>query len=275
MSRLWIMALAELQEGIRNRWIVASILLLLVLAGTLALLGSAPVGLTKASELSVTLVSLTSLSIYLIPLIGLMLSFDSIVGESDRGTLLLLLTYPLRRWQIILGKFIGHLCILAISILLGYGLVALYFVWQGIGSTQEWIEYGSMMLSSLLLGAVFIALGYLVSVSLKQRATAIGVSLGLWLFLVVFYDLILLGVLLTDEQQLIQQEQLAAFILFNPADVYRLFNLAGSDMSAMVSGMYGLGASSILAPAILILALVLWWLIPLLTSMFIFQRREV
>jgi Cu-processing system permease protein len=275
MKPVFVMALAEIQEGIRNRWVIASILLLLVLATSLALLGSAPVGIIKASQLSVTMVSLTSLSIYLIPLIALMLSFDSIVGESERGTLLLLLTYPIRRWQIIIGKFLGHLSILAIAILLGYGVVALYFVIDDVGTAQEWLSYLSMMASSLLLGAVFIALGYLVSVVVQQRATATGISLALWLFIVVFYDLMLLGALLTDKSHVIQSKLLAVLILFNPADVYRLFNLTGSDISALASGMSGITQSDLLAPSTLVITLIIWLLIPLMLSIFIFQKREV
>jgi Cu-processing system permease protein len=275
MKPILVMALAEIQEGIRNRWVIASILLLLVLAASLTLLGSTPVGITKASLLSVTMVSLTSLSIYLIPLIALMLAFDSIVGESERGTLLLLLTYPIRRWQIIIGKFLGHLSILAIAIFLGYGLVALYFVIDDVGTTQEWLSYLSMMGSSLLLGAVFIALGYLVSVIVQQRATATGISLALWLFIVVFYDLILLGALLADKSHVIQSKLLAVLILFNPADVYRLFNLTGSDISALASGMSGITQSDLLSPLTLIMTLIIWLLIPLMLSIYIFQKREV
>jgi Cu-processing system permease protein len=275
MKPVLVMALAEIQEGIRNRWIVASILLLLILAVSLTLLGSTPVGITKASLLSVTMVSLTSLSIYLIPLIALMLAFDTIVGESERGTLLLLLTYPIRRWQIIIGKFLGHISILAIAILLGYGCIALYFIIDGIGTQQEWLDYFFMMGSSLLLGAIFIALGYLVSVIVQQRATATGVSLGLWLFIVVFYDLVLLGVLLADKSHVIQSKLLAALILFNPADVYRLFNLTGSDISSLVSGMSGVTQSGLLAPLILFITMLLWLLIPLMLSIYIFQKREV
>jgi Cu-processing system permease protein len=275
MKPVLVMALAEIQEGIRNRWVIASILLLLVLATSLTVLGSTPVGVIKASQLSVTMVSLTSLSIYLIPLIALMLAFDAIVGESERGTLLLLLTYPVRRWQIIIGKFLGHLSILAIAILLGYGIVALYFAIDGVGTAQEWLGYFSMMGSSLLLGAVFIALGYLVSVIVQQRATATGISLALWLFIVVFYDLILLGVLLADKSHVIQSKLLAVLILFNPADVYRLFNLTGSDVARLASGMSGVTQSDLLAPLTLIMTLILWLIIPLILSITIFQKREV
>ncbi len=275
MKPILVMALAEIQEGIRNRWVLASILLLLVLAVSLALLGSTPVGITKASLLSVTMVSLTSLSIYLIPLIALMLSFDTIVGEYERGTLLLLLTYPIQRWQIIIGKFLGHFSILATAILLGYGIVALYFAIDGVGTSQEWFDYLLMMASSLLLGAVFIALGYLVSVLVQQRATATGISLGLWLFIVVFYDLVLLGMLLADKSHIIKSNILASLILFNPADVYRLFNLTGSELSTMVSGMSGLTQSDVLAPFTLILTLIIWLLVPLGFSIYIFQKREI
>jgi Cu-processing system permease protein len=275
MKPVFIMALAEIQEGIRNRWIVSSILLLSILAISLTLLGSAPVGAIKTSELSVTMVSLTSLSIYLIPLIALLLSFDSIVGESERGTLLLLLTYPIRRWQIIIGKFLGHLSILTIAILLGYGIVALYFVFDEVGNSQEWLSYIMMMASSLLLGAVFIALGYLISVIVHQRATATGISLVLWLFIVVFYDLMLLGALLADKSHIIESKILAALILFNPADVYRLFNLTGSEIATLVSGMSGVTQTELLASTTLISTLILWSLIPLMLSIYIFNKREV
>lgn len=275
MKPVLIMALAEIQESIRNRWIVASISLLFILATSLALLGSTPVGITKVSLLSVTMVSLTSLSIYLIPLIALMLAFDAIVGESERGTLLLLLTYPIHRWQIILGKFLGHLSILAIAITLGYGVVAVYFLFNEIGTTQEWLDYFSMMGSSLLLGAIFIAIGYLISVIVQQRSTATGVSLGIWLFIVVFYDLLLLGMLLADKGHIIQSKLLAALILFNPADVYRLFNLTGSELSTLVSGMSGVTQSGLLAPSTLVITLIIWLLIPLLLSIYFFQKREI
>ena len=41
-----------------------------------------------------TVVSLASLTVFLVPLIALLLAYDAIVGEAERGTLLLLLAYP-------------------------------------------------------------------------------------------------------------------------------------------------------------------------------------
>src|SRR3569832_2661847 len=111
----------EIRDGMRNRWVMATTLLLAALALTLSFLGSAPTGAVKVSPLEVTIVSLSSLTIFLLPLIALLLSYDAIVGEIDRGAMALLLAYPVARWQVMLGKFIGHAAVIAFATTLGYG----------------------------------------------------------------------------------------------------------------------------------------------------------
>lgn len=275
MSALWTVALAEFQEGLRNRWVLSAIAILATLAFSLALLGSAPIGETRASALNVTTVSLASLSIYLIPLIALTLSFDAIVGEHERGTLLLLLTYPVARWQVVAGKFLGHLSILACAIGLGYGSVGVYLAMKSAPVVGEWAMFASMMASTLLLGGVFVALGYLISVLVPARATAAGVAMAVWLFIVVLYDLLLLGLVLADSEQTLSSSLFGWLILLNPADVYRLFNLAGSEAASLVAGTGGIMDASYTSPALLLGLLAAWMLLPLLAAILIFQRREL
>src|SRR3546814_13191470 len=85
------------------------------------MLGSTPTGTVGASPFGGVVVSLASLTIFLLPLLALLLSFDAVVGEAERGTLLLLLAYPVGRWQVVLGKFLGHASILALAPVIGYG----------------------------------------------------------------------------------------------------------------------------------------------------------
>ena len=87
MNAVLAIAGTELRIGFRNRWILLSSLILLVFALLLVLLGSAPSGETTVSPLTVVAASLSTLSVYLVPLIALLLSFDAIAGEIDRGTL--------------------------------------------------------------------------------------------------------------------------------------------------------------------------------------------
>ena len=275
MNMLWTLALKELRDGLRNRWIAAAIIVLGTLAIVLSMLGSAPTGAVKASMLDVSVISLASLSVYLIPLIALMLSFDALVGEFERGTMMLLLTYPVARWQVIMGKFLGHVLILSIAIIAGYGGAILIMTLLTGGSFEGWQAYVSMMASSLLLGAVFIALGYLVSVLVKERATAAGAVIALWLVFVVLYDLFLFGVLLIDESQVISQQLFSMLMLVSPTDTYRILNLSLFDGVSQAAGIAGVASGSGMSASLLIAVMLFWVIMPLATTLLVFQRREL
>ena len=54
MKMLWILTMKELRDGFRNRWIAAAIIVLGILALVLSVLGSAPTGSVRVSELDVS-----------------------------------------------------------------------------------------------------------------------------------------------------------------------------------------------------------------------------
>ncbi len=275
MNNILIIARKEVQEGLRNRWVFATTLLLAALALTLTFLGSAPTGNVGANALDVVIVSLSSLTIFLVPLIALLISHDAIVGEVERGTMLLLLSYPVGRWQVLAGKFLGHLGILAFATLLGYGAAAAALATMGgIVEGGSLVAFAKMILSSILLGAVFIAIGYFVSALVRERGTAAGVAIGVWLLFVLIYDMALLGLLVVDQGQLIGGSVLNALLLANPTDAYRLLNLGSGDVSAL-SGMGGVAENAALSPGVLVSALAIWALMPLAASALVFARREL
>jgi len=270
-----IVARKEIQEGLRNRWVLATTLLLAALALTLTFLGSAPTGNVGADALDVVIVSLSSLTIFLVPLIALLISHDAIVGEMERGTMLLLLSYPIGRWQVILGKFIGHLAILSFATLVGYGAAAAALAATGVAiDAASWWAFLSMILFSVMLGAVFVAIGYLVSALVAERGTAGGIAIGVWLFFVLIYDMALLGMLVVDQGRTISGGTLNVLLLLNPTDAYRLLNL-GSGNAASLSGLGGIAENVALGRSMLVSALAVWTLLPLAAATLVFSRREL
>ena len=276
MSNLVTIALKEIQEGLRNRWVTATTLLLAALALSLTFLGNAPTGSGIGfGRLDVVIVSLSSLTIFLIPLIALLISHDAIVGEMERGTMLLLLRYPVGRTQVILGKFCGHVVILAFATLIGYGAAAVALAATGSGiDAASWLAFLSLIGSSVLLGAVFIAIGFLASTLVRQRSTAAGVAIGVWLLFVLIYDMALLGLLVADQGRTIGARVLNALLIANPTDAYRLLNF-GSGGAGALTGMSGVVGNATLSPVSLSLALALWTLLPLGASMLVFSRKEL
>lgn len=276
MRNVLLVAGKEIQESLRNRWVLAMTALLAALALSLTFLGSAPTGTVGARALDVVIVSLSSLTIFLVPLVALLISHDAIVGEAERGTMLLLLSYPVTRGQVLLGKFIGHLAILAFATVLGYGTAGVTLAATGAAiDGQSWAAFAAMIGTSILLGAVFIAIGYLVSVLVRERATAAGISIGIWLLLVVVFDMALLGVLVVDQGRVISSTALSGLLLLNPTDVYRILNLAGASNISTFSGMSGLAGAVALGPVALLSALVAWTAVPLALAAMIFSRREL
>ena len=271
-----IVAAKEIQQAVRNRWVLAATLLLAGLALSLTFLGSAPTGSVGVRALDVIIVSLSSLTIFLIPLIALLISHDAIVGDMERGTMLLLLSYPVARWQVLLGKFLGHLAVLAFATCLGYGVAAAALMASGSRIDNDSLAaFSAMIGSSVLLGAIFVAIGYLVSAMVRDRGTAAGVCIGLWLLLVLIYDMALLGSLALDQGRNISAGVLNAILLFNPTDVYRLLNLTGFVNVSMFAGMAGLTQNTSLSAPTLLAALILWTLVPLGLAALAFSRREL
>jgi Cu-processing system permease protein len=272
MSQIWNIARKELSDGLRNRWLLAISLLFAVLAVGIAWLGAAASGQLGFTSIPATIASLASLATFLVPLIALLLAYDAIVGEDEAGTLMLLLTYPLGRGQLLLGKFVGHGLILALATLIGFGCAAL-----AIAVLVEDVElgllawaFGRFMLSSTLLGWVFLAMAYVLSSKVSEKSSAAGLALGVWFLFVLVFDLALLALLVLSQGKF-NPDLLPWLLLLNPADVYRLINLSGFAGSGNAAGVMALGSD--LPIGGLWLCLLLWVGVPLLLAYWVFLRR--
>lgn len=272
MSPILTIARRELAEGMRNRWVVSMTAVMTALAAAIAALGSAPTGSTATAALDVVVVGLASLAIFLVPLIALLLSHDTMTREAERGTLLLLLSHPLARWQVVAGKFLGQLGILAMATVAGFGVAAVFVIWRN--GAEGWQAFALMTAVSVLLGAVFLGLGTLASSLVQESSTAAGIAIGLWLFFVALYDMALLAALVARDGHAVPGGVMDLALLANPTDAYRLLTL-GEGASALLSGMGGVYDNSHLTPVLLAGSLLGWCLLPLALAMAIFSRRNL
>ena len=239
LNRILAVAGQEMRIGLRNRWIVLATLILAAFSLALALLGSAPAGTLGVDRMTITVASLASLSVYLVPLIALLLAFDAVAGEIDRGTLLLIFSCPISRVEFLLGKGLGHFAVLTLSLVVGYGVTAALLLANGTGSAAGLVDFIRLIATSALLGLAFLAVGYVLSAAVRQVSTAAALAIVAWLVLVVLYDLVLLGMLVANSSGAFATDVFPLAILANPADAFRLFNLAALGASDLVGGMAG------------------------------------
>lgn len=243
MSRILATAGTEFRIALRNRWVAIAGALMVLFALVLAAAGSAPTGDVGLDRLSVTVASLTSLSVYLVPLLALLMSFDAVAGEVERGTLPLLLTYPVSRLQILLGKLLAHGLVLGLAVGLGLAAAAAAALWADPRALAGLPSLWRLWWSSILLGATFLGAGYALSSLARRPSGAAGLAIGLWLALVVLYDLGLLVLIVADGGGGFTTRFLPPALLANPADAFRLFNLSASEAAAAAAGMGAAAAS--------------------------------
>jgi Cu-processing system permease protein len=274
MYEVITVARKEFRDGLRNRWVLAITVLFALFALGLSYFGAAASGQVGFTSLDTTIVSLASLAIFVIPLIALLLAYDSVVGEEEMGTLMLLLSYPLSRFQLLAGKFVGHAMVMLFSSVLGFGIAALAIaVSTGeLASLALWRAFGLFILSAVLLGWVFVALAYLVSAVSSEKSRAAGLALVVWFVFVLVFDLALLGVLVATGGA-VNETLFPYLLLLNPADVFRMVNLSGFEADAVYSGMAAFTSGQLSNVPLLIAVLFLWTVIPFSLASWLFSRR--
>ncbi len=277
MHAVLIVAAKEFRDGLRNRWVLAITAVYGLLSLGLAYFGAAAAGTIGFTSLATTIVSLASLATFLIPLIALFLGYDTVVGEESQGTLLLLLTYPLSRVQLLAGKFLGHGAILAVSAVAGFGVagVVIGFLSSAqVPARELWSAFAFFVLTATLLGWAFLGMAHAISAVAAEKSTAAGLALVLWFLLVLIFDMGLLGALVATGGT-IGADVFPYLLLLNPTDVFRLANLTGFEAARTYSGLIAMGVEAAFTPGMLLVIMVLWVIGPFLLAATLFQRREV
>lgn len=250
----------EFRDRLRNRWVLAVALVFTAFSLAITYFGSAAQGVVGPRSIELTIASLVSLVIYLIPLIALLLGFDAIVGERERGSLDLLLAHPVTRLELLLGKYLGLAGALTLSTLVGFALVGV-LLWQRFGEAGLY-HYAGFVLSAVLLGLAFLSVALLISVLARDRTRASGLAISLWFALVLVFDLALMGLLVASQGQ-VGGDALAYVLLLNPADLFRILNVFALDDVRRLYGLAAVVPPSLGQPWLLASAMLGWILAPL------------
>lgn len=268
-----VIAAKETRDALHNRWFVLDAVAFVVLALALAWLGLAGDQLTGMAGFGRTSAALIDLVLLIVPLMGLTVGAMSIAAERERGTLAALLCQPVTRLELFVGKWCGLAGALAAALLVGFGVPGVVLAAQG--TSQDAGGYLALTGLALLVGLAALALGMLVSCAARTTAVAIGLAVGLWLVLVLFGDLGLLGAGMAMQ---LDTGQLLSVALVNPLTDFRIAAISASGAPPSTLGPAGLllfdGLGGWAMPALAAL-LVAWTALPLTAAYAVLRRGEL
>ena len=125
---------------------------------------------------------------YVLSLIAILFTFDSISGEREHGTLRLTLANSVPRHTVVIGKFLGALISISVPFTLAILMNLLVIstsndVQLGV---EAWNRLGIVFFIAILYLGLFLALGLLVSSRVRQSAASLVILLLTWVTFVVF-----------------------------------------------------------------------------------------
>lgn len=257
ISRITATAAQEIRIARRNRWALLATLLMTLFSLALALFAAGQAGRVQADTLSLTAASLATLSAYLIPLIALLISYDGIAGELERGTLALALATPLGRVELFTSKLLAQTLVVGAAIVTAFATAAAVVAVTGEVTMSGLLAWARLGVTSLALGGVFVALGLTLSAASSRTGTAAALAVGTWLVFVVLYDIALLATIMAAGESTFATRVFPWLVLANPADAFRIYNLVTLD-TAPVAGIDGIARTLPVAPIATLTPLILW-----------------
>jgi Cu-processing system permease protein len=267
-----IIAKQELAAALRGRMILAFGGLFATLAIGIALAGLGASGQLLVQGFTRTAVSLLTLALYLLPMLGLILGASAFGG--DDGGAELLLAQPISRTEALAGRALGLAAALSVVALGGFALAGVV-VLVGAGAMGA----GGFLLAAFgatLVGLVGLSIGVLIGIVVRRRGAAVGWALAAWVIAAVLFDLAAIAVLqLAGDGQ--PGPWLVTLLALNPIDGVRALALVGlgadvllGPTGAALHRMLGPGGGALWVAG----SLVMWLVVPSVAGAAVFRRRD-
>ena len=231
MNHLWLTALADIVESLRARWfmvytaIFGSIVVLLFVFG---LTESRIMGFTGLSRLLITYIQLT---MAILPIFVLITTVRSLAGDREAGVFEYMLSLPIGLAAWFWGKMAGRFVVVFLPVFVAMLAAIIWGMVRGAEVPFALVTYYTALL--MVLSWCFLGIGMLISTLARSADVAQGAAFIIWLFLVLFLDLILLGTMIREQ---LPAETAVAISLANPLQVFRTASMLLFDSQLVLLG---------------------------------------
>lgn len=213
------------------------------------------------------LVSITTVMLIIVPLVSVVYATTYYFNASEFTELLV--SQPISRRNILMGKYIGISAAILGAFLLGVGVPILLFAFSKIGLI--------LILTGSLLTLSFISLAFLSSVLMRDKAKGIGLALMIWFYCSIIFDgLVLVFLFAFSDYPL--EKLLIVITAFNPIDLARILILLQLDIAALMGytgALYQQFFGSGLGIAFSLIMQIIWMIFPIWFALRIFKKKDL
>lgn len=262
----------ELKLGFRNSWTYSFLILFSIFTGAILLLHSSVSSIEGYTNMTGTLMNMT---LYLLPLITLLLGSFSITAEKEDGHWGLLATYPLSSVSFFFGKWLGLAIILTTIIFFSFGISGILISIGGQAMNTETFIF--FLVFSVLLALTYLSIAFLIGALSKNRWQALIGAIAVWFITIVIWPLLMISLLTQLPSYKLVQPTLQVLTILNPAEFIRVFSMMrlgagsafGADYDALIT--WALSNNGLI---IFIIMLIIYMFVTLFISSWIWNRGD-
>ncbi|HLR41537.1 MAG TPA: ABC transporter permease, partial [Virgibacillus sp.] len=229
--RILIVAQREIKLGFRNAWTYSFLILLTFFTAVILLLQTSSATSDGYTDMTGTIMNMT---LYLLPLITLLLGGFSTAAEKEDGQWGLLSTYPISAYIFLWGKWLGLATVLLTIIFFSFGVSGLLTFFFGVTLPfQSFIFY---LFFSVALSLVYLSIAFLIGSITRNRWETLISGIAIWFLTIIIWPLLMISVLSQLPSYQLIRPFLEGLTVLNPAEFIRVFSIirmgAGSAFGA-------------------------------------------
>ncbi len=231
MKNLMLIAYLDIKESLRSKWFYVYALVFGGLMALFFITGVSDAVVMGFTGLSRMLLIFIQVTIIILPIFILITTVKSISGDRESNVLEYMLSFPVSLKDYYWGKMLGRFLTVFMPVFLALLLGVVFGLIKGGDLPWSMVFLYSVLLFSLCF--VFLGIAFFLSTIVKSTDVALGSSFVVWIILLAFIDIALIGLML---QNRVSDGTIITLALLNPIEVFRIGAISLFDPELTVIG---------------------------------------
>ncbi len=231
MKNSLLIAYLDMKESLRSKWFYVYSLVFGGLMALFFITGVSDAVVMGFTGLSRMLLIFIQVTIIILPIFILITTVKSIAGDRESSVLEYMLSFPISLKEYYWGKMIGRFATVFMPVFVALMMGVAFGLFKGGELPWSIILLYSVLLLSLCF--TFLGLAFFLSSIVKSTDIALGSSFFVWIFLLAFIDIALIGLML---QNRVDDKIVLTLAMLNPIEVFRIGAITLFDPELTVIG---------------------------------------
>jgi len=232
IKSLGLVAYLDIKESLRAKWFYVYALIFGGLMGLFFISGITNAVVMGFTGLSRLLLVFMQVTIIILPIFILITTVKSISADRESNVLEYMLSFPISLKAYYWGKIVGRFMTVFFPVIIALFIGVIWGIIKG-GAELPWMMvflYSGLIFS---MSVLFLGIAFFISTLVKSHDIALGLSFSVWIFLLAFIDVALIGLMM---QNRVPDGVIITIAMFNPLEAFRIGAIALFDPELTVIG---------------------------------------